>query len=91
MLCMVSRMESSAAMKASRERVRRFLPIEAMSRSIEDAETGWARRSERCSRHWKFARARRASSVRRKHFLSLRRLRMGQPWTRYVIVSLSNE
>ena len=81
-LWMVSRTVSSAATKASKDRVRRLQPIALMSDVREEALMGFERRRERCSRHWRFAKAERASSVRRKHFFSLRRLRMRQPWTR---------
>ena len=69
---------SSASVKFSRERVLRFGPIEEMRLTRVSEEAGVGRRRDRCSSCFKSTRALRATSVRRKHFFSFRRLRLGQ-------------
>ena len=75
---MVERTSSSASVKFSRERVLRLGPILEMSSARASEEVGVGKRRERRSSCFKSFMALRAASVRRKHFLSFRRVRLGQ-------------
>ena len=77
-LWIVESTSSSASSNDSRERVRRVAPMEVMRSQRGGDVVGAGKRRERCSRLWRFEMAVNDESVRRKHFLILRRLRLGQ-------------